>query len=411
MARMFRRATIGTLSILAALTIPTSALGATWARGRTTPSLRQVVAVDKTGETRWIYGQEDVAGDGLASFTPREQSIDIRTAYATTDPTTFWVRAYVSEENAAGSDMIVFAFIDADANPLTGGKASAPEIHPLLTTDPSAGGYEYVIGIRGNGTIEGLWEWRAGQTQYVVIPPGQGSRGAEAGRDLDPIRIGRRQHGYVQATVDLATIGLAPACGANLFFRSVNTAQGLGNGDLDVGQLGPCIPVDHNGDHVPDVIDPPAGCAHDDECPEDGVCQDGRCIVAAPCETSADCRADEQCTPDGRCVPQGGAPCTSNDQCNGLVCVNGTCGACTPGGTECGAEHRCAPDGRCVNGGGGDGDITIPADGRIVGGAFNCSTHGGTGGTELTLGALLAVGVGGAISRRRRAGKADQPRT
>src|SRR5688572_22496664 len=53
-----------------------------WALGRQGPGLRELFAIDQTGETGWLYGQEDLAGDGLATFRQQEQSIDIRTAYA-----------------------------------------------------------------------------------------------------------------------------------------------------------------------------------------------------------------------------------------------------------------------------------------------------------------------------------------
>src|SRR6185436_3565562 len=78
------------------------------------------------------------------------------------------------------------------------------------------------------------------------------------------------------------------------------------------------------------------------------------------------------CSTDGRCVPKGGNTCTTNDQCNGLVCVNGLCAPCTQGGTQCGTNARCAPDGTCVQGGGG-----TAVTGQVEGGAFKCDTAPG----------------------------------
>ncbi|HVJ88321.1 MAG TPA: hypothetical protein VM580_00855 [Labilithrix sp.] len=408
MPRRIRRIVSGSV-LLALATTAGLANAATWARGRTTPTLRELVAIDATAETSWPYGQEDVAGDGLATFAPSEQSIDVRTGYATTDATNFWVRAYVSEPSVVGSATTVFVFIDSDANANTGGPATSPDINTLLSSDPSPGGYEFCIGIRGNGVIDGIWAYRQPQAVWEAVPPGQqGERQGEAGSDFDPIRIADDTHGYVQARVHLATIGLGPACAANLFIRSVNTAPGLGNGDLDVGKAGACVPVDTNGDRIPDVLVPPTGCTRDEQCPDRGVCHDGRCIIAAPCETNAHCAPGYVCTADGRCVPQGGNACRTRDACDGLACVNGVCGACTPGGTDCGANRRCAPDGRCIAGGGpsdnpgganGDGGVSLAPGEKVVGGAFNCSA-GGAGAAELSVASSLAIAFVGWIQRR-----------
>ncbi len=408
MRAMLRRAT-GVSLALSTWFFAAPLFAATWVGGRTTPTLREVVAIDATGETSWLYGQEDVAGDGLAVFQPQEQSIDVRTAYAATDNANFWVRTYVSEQNGVGGNVIVYVFIDADGNAATGGRADTVDVNALLTTDPSPGGYEYVLGIRGNGTVENVWSWNAATTRFQALQPNQGTRVGEAGRDVDPIRIGADQHGYVQAYVDLATVGLTAACGANLYFRSVNTAAGIGNGDLDVGTAAPCVARDTNGDRVPDVVVPPSGCTADDQCPNNGVCVNGSCVVAPPCRTASDCPSGQQCTSDGRCVQQGGGPCTTNAQCNGLVCLNGACTACTPGGTECGAGNRCGPDGRCVTGGdpggtGGDGGLALSPGEEVEGGAFHCATTNPSqaGRSELILLGVAAVAFGSLVSRRRK---------
>ena len=391
---------------LTSVTLPASA--ATWSGGRTTPSLREIAAVDATGESIWPYGQEDVAGDGLASFTPQEQAIDIRTAYAVADASTFWVRAYVSAEGAVGANVSVYVFIDSDASTATGGRASAPEINALLATDPSPGGYEFVVVVESTGAIGGIWQWRSAQSSYALLPDSQGTRAGEIGSDLDPIRIGPKLHGYVQAAISESTLDVAPVCGLNLFFRSINTTQGLGNGDLDVGRAGPCVPPDANGDSVPDVVVPASGCTIDAQCAGQGLCVDGACVLAAPCVTSASCAAGQICTADGRCVAQGGASCTTNDTCSGLVCVSGTCTACTPGGSECGAGRRCGPDGRCVAGAGGtggaaaDGGIALAPGDKVVGGAFNCAAGGSAGGAEGATLALFGAAIGSLASRRRR---------
>jgi hypothetical protein len=124
----------------------------TWAAGRTTPSLAEIVAIDATGEQGWPYGSEDVAGDG-ATFMQQEQSLDIRTAYAVTDAMDFWVRVYVSDTAAAGGNIIVYVFVDADMNAGTGGGADATQVDAALVGDPTPGGYEYIIAIQGNGSL------------------------------------------------------------------------------------------------------------------------------------------------------------------------------------------------------------------------------------------------------------------
>ena len=403
---MSRRA-LRVFGIVALTSVTSPAVAATWTGGRTTPSLREVVAIDATGESPWPYGQEDVAGDGLASFTPQEQAIDFRTAYTVADATTFWMRAYVSAAGAVGNNVSVFVFIDSDASPATGGTARAPEINGLLANDPTAGGYDFVVVIESTGTISGIWQWRSVQTKYALLPANQGTRSGEIGSDLDPIRIGANVHGYVQAAISASTLTVAPVCGLNLYFRSITTTPGLGNGDLDIGKLGPCIPPDANGDTIPDVIVPPSGCTSDAQCADHGVCVDGQCVLATPCVTSSDCPSGKICTADGRCVAQGGSSCTTNDTCNGLVCVSSTCTACTPGGSECGTGQRCGPDGQCVAGGGtggtsGDGVIALAPGDKVVGGAFHCAAGGSAGGPEGTTLVIFGAALGSLASRRRR---------
>ncbi len=394
-----------------ALALAAPASGATWAGGRTTPSLRQIVAVDVTGEPGWPYGREDVAGDGLDTFAQPEQALDLRTGYAATDATRLWLRAYVSDPNAVGREARVFAFIDADADATTGGRASAPEIDARLTTEPSPGGYDYVVGMRGDGTVENLWAWEVALNAYAPQPAPAAQ--AEAGRDLDPIRFGAEARGYVQANVELAAVAVTQTCVSNIFFRSVNGGGGAGGGggasgatgagDVDLGAFGPCVAGDGDGDGVPEVLVPPPGCTLDEQCPNRGVCVGGRCELAAPCALDAECGEGRECSDDGRCVVPGGGACAGDAQCDG-VCRGGACVACTPGGAECGAGRRCGADGACVGGGGpgGAGGPSVAPGGRIEGGAFNCSA-GGAGGGGAAVAALLVAIAGGRRAARRRA--------
>lgn len=339
-----------------------SAPGQTWQGVRTTPALTEIVAVDSTGELGWLYGFEDLAGDGT-QFQRQEQSIDVRTAYATTDPGRFWARIYVSDTQTPGGNVTGYVFIDADRNVTTGGDAIATEIAAQFTTDASPGGYEYVLELPGSGTQVQVWQHQAQTGQYVATAVAAANGVAESGVDDDPIRLFAPRHGYLQASVDLAVVGLTSACTANLYVRSVNTAAALGRSDLEVGQVASCIPADANADGVPDVIVPPAGCVSNAECAGGGICQAGTCVFAAPCVTAADCGANETCTVDGRCVPLPAGNCTTNADCTGgLVCVAPRCEPCTLGGTQCGAGQVCGPDGLCIADQGTVGNCTTSRD-------------------------------------------------
>lgn len=361
------------------------------------PSLREIVAIDATGETAWLWGAEDVAGDGLAVFMPQEQSIDVRTGYATTDATRFWARVYVSEPNGVGGNVIAFVFIDTDQSTSTGGSALAPEINAALASDPSPGGYERVLAIRGNGMLEGVWSWRSGPNNYAQDTIMANQFAGEAGKDLDPIRIGGTTHGYVQGAIDLDLVGLTTVCTANLFIRTVNTAPGQTAQDLDVGAAGSCVPRDDDRDRVPDVLKPPSMCTEDAQCPNHGLCSGGRCFLAEPCAIAAECASGQECSADGRCVVPPGASCANSGECGELVCRDSRCSACLPGTTECGADRKCGPDGRCVAT--GDIPFVLGAGEAVEGGACNCR---GVGRGRSIVGAAFLVLVLVLVRARRR---------
>lgn len=397
-----------TLTTLAVLFVPIAASAQTWVDSRTTPILNEIVAVDATGETGWLYGHEDLAGDG-DEFRQQEQSIDIRTVYASTDSARFWVRLYVSDPNAAGGNVTAFVFIDADRSAATGGTAAAPEIHALLTADSSPGGYDYVLQIRGNGTLEEIWEWLDAQSAYQPTNPTAAQVDAEIGQDADPIEINGIDHGYLQGMVDLGLVGLTEACNAMLYVRSVHEATG-GDGDLEVGQVGPCVPADDNNDGVPDPVEPSEGCTDDSQCPGRGICVNGRCVIPQACLTNDDCDPDEECSPEGLCVPLPGGSCTDNADCGDLVCVDGQCVPCTPGGDQCGPGRRCGADGRCVSdsgvgvGGGGGawpGGIPLEPGDQVQGGALTCAASASRSAKQALALFFLAL-LGGALWRRRR---------
>ncbi|AUX24953.1 hypothetical protein SOCEGT47_054940 [Sorangium cellulosum] len=405
-----RRAWSAPLAVGAALAVvlgPTSSAAQTWTGGRKTPVLDEIVAIDKTGEPRWPFGGEDVAGDGAARFEQPERSIDFRTAYAVADAGRLWARAYVSETAAISGAVTLYVFIDADRNRGTGGTAEATEIDPNFTIDGSPGGYEYVLGVKGDGTLADVWAFRAsGNYERLTVPAEQVA--TEVGTDVDPVLINEAVRGYVQGAIDLGVVGVTAACDANLYFRSVSGTAGLGPGDLDIGISAPCVPGDADSDRVPDVIVPPSGCTWDGDCAGRGVCVDGACVLPVSCVEDTDCDADEECSPDWRCVPVPSGTCTTNAECDGLVCANGRCGPCAPGGAECGPDARCAPTGVCVEGaasggagssgaGGPDGPWLEPGD-EVRGGACACAAgpapYGG--------GALSLLAAGGLALRLRR---------
>jgi MYXO-CTERM domain-containing protein len=375
-----------------------------------TPLVEELVAVDGTGETNWPYGSEDLAGDG-ATFQQQERSVDIRTAYAATDAQRLWVRAYVADTASAGGNIEAYIFIDADDNSGTGGDAIATAISGQLSSDPSPGGYEYLIGIQGNSTVIGLWQWDGASWSEVVTTDAQIS--AEAGTDLDPIRLVTDEHGYLQVSVDLDLVGLTEACNANLFVRSVNDV--LSASDVDVGSAGSCIPADSDSDGIPDIISR-TGCDSDADCPGGGRCIDRACVYTEQCNTDTDCDTGEVCT-DNLCVAGGGQNCSSNADCtNDLACVNSTCRACTSD-AQCGSGRACAPDGRCVVGtptgtDGDDGDtegngeVDPEAGEEAQGGACACSVPGTA--TGATLAWLVGIGLIAGMARRRRSQKSSR---
>jgi MYXO-CTERM domain-containing protein len=357
------------------------AAAATWTNG-TTPHLGQIFAIDATGEANWLYGAEDVLGDGLSTFTPAEQALDLRTAYASTNQTQLWTRVYVSGAAAVDTTLTVFVFVDSDMSTATGGGTASTTLSPMFTTEMSPGGYDYVIGVHGDGTMAGVWQWRTTPTpDYVTVATNPAQTAAEAGSDTDPIRIGAGVHAYVQSRVDLSVVGLTQACDANLWVRS---ARASGASDLDMTYATSCVPAKTNG--VPTIL-VVTGCTSDAQCPQNGVCDNGQCVLAPPCGSSADCPAGDTCTADGRCVPTGGGSCTTLADCpNGLACVSGSCVACTQGGNDCGAGYRCAPNGTCVAGGG-------TGTGEVEGGAFHCSVSNGPRSTLVLAGLASLLGL------------------
>jgi hypothetical protein len=400
---------LGGMVGLAALLGSIDAAAQTWQGGRDSPSLSEIVAVDATGEQDWPFGREDVVGDGLDRFEQPEQNIDIRSLYAATSTQQLWVRLYVSDANAPGDNVTAFVFIDADQDADTGGTAVSAELDARFTSDSSPGGYDYVAAVDGNATVVDVWEWSEQDGSYASMPAAANQAEAEVGTAQDPLRLDGASHGYLQLLIDLEAVGLTPACDAQLYARTVNDTGALGDGDLEVGQVGPCVPGDGDADRIPDLVVPSRGCDADADCPGGGVCVDGECVLAPPCVEDADCDADEICM-DGMCVARGGGSCDSNADCAPLVCVGNECVPCFTSGASCPSGTVCAPDGRCVSGqdgtsggplgaAGADGIYLEPGE-EIQGGAGSCVV--GRGWSSSVVGFWLLVLTALGLWRRAR---------
>jgi OmpA-OmpF porin, OOP family len=382
--------------------IPSAALAASWADGRSTPRLLDLIVIDRTGERRWLFGAEDVAGDGLATFSAPERAIDLRSVYARLDQGRLWLRAYTSSDAAPAEGLRVFFFFDADGNTDTGGRALAPEIDAALARDDSRGGYDVVLGLESGTALGGVWRWNRAAAAYVAAEVPPLTAVAESGVDVDPLRLFAGEHGYLQVSVDAGALELAPRCGADLLVRSTNAD---GASDVDVGGLAPCLALDIDGNRVPDLLETvdAASCDADDQCPASGLCLSGRCLYPGYCRENGNCSRDERCNPSGICVAEGGASCGGNSCSGGLVCDDdSTCIACT-GDADCAGEQRCAASGRCVDessssgstsgASSGPGDIVLEPGQEVQGGAGSCSVNPGASTRALTPYWLIALAL------------------
>jgi hypothetical protein len=283
------RATSLALRLLPALACSASlffalpARAQTWVDERTTPGLRELIAVDQTGEPSWLFGSEDIAGDGTSNFNAAEQAADVRSAYAATAGRQLWLRLYVSARTAPDA-LRAFVFVDTDNDALSGGPARAPEIDPAFDSNTAGSGYEIALAWSGTALL-GAWRWTPGT--------GNGANAAayrplsdleplhahtEIGTDLDPLRLNAAENGYVQLALDFEPLALSVRCEANLLFRSIGSTLLR---DLDVGRAGPCVPGDADDNGVADVAEPDdARCTSDAQCPAGGICSDGQCAAA-----------------------------------------------------------------------------------------------------------------------------------
>lgn len=360
---------VGTLSMAAMHAFPASAQ--TWSSPRTRPALWQIIAIDESGEPGWPYGDEDIAGDSLASFDADEAASDLRTVYADADATRLWLRAYVASASAPPAQVLVYFFIDGDDRDSTGGPADDDGLWPELIADPTSGGYEHAFAARGDGMLEGAWRWNAQAASWTPLVQPPPDTIVQVDRDLDPIRIGPMEHGYVQIELAHTLTQLDASCTSNLFVRTWHDdAPSRAFGDDDDRAFG-CRPtLDVFGD--PDVLREP-GCDQDSDCPAGGRCRDGLCLFTYECVADRDCRTDHRCE-GGACLRVVERSCSADTECLGLVCRNGDCVACTENGAgACEDPLLCSPNGQCV-----DRDRGAPNAGS--GGTAGSGGRGGNGG-------------------------------
>lgn len=280
------------MALLLLVASPREVLAQDWRNGRSTPLLRELVLVDATGDGFWPFDREDVAGDGL-TFEPPEASVDIRSLYAAADAQRLWLRLYVAGDAEPGAQIVAFVFLDLDSDSGTGGGADATDLHARFVDDPTDGGYELAIGLRGDGTLIDAWRWDGA----AWAPEARADRDIQVstGVDLDPLRFGADDHGYLQAEVDHGLTGLDATCATVLFARTWNEAEDYG--DLDVGDRSACVSADGDGNGAPDVIEG-NDCDGDEDCAGDGDCVDGACVAGGGGDGDADADADADADSD-----------------------------------------------------------------------------------------------------------------
>jgi hypothetical protein len=399
------------LLLMAAALQPCAAGAQTWSRKHQRPALFQIIALDASGESGWPFGAEDVAGDGIKQFDPDEAAVDLRSVYADARTTMLWLRAYVSDTVAPRAGVVAFFFIDSDAQIKTGGKAEGSVLWPAFSADPSGGGYERAIGLRGDGSLLGVFFWDAKQAAWIKQPERPSLATLETGLARDPLRLGGDDHAYFQVQLPLASYGLDLACTGTIFVRIWNDAPGNASFGDDDANAALCQPrLNLYGDPL---ILQSAACSGDGDCPAQSRCRQGVCLIDYECEDDTDCRDGERCS-GGSCQRVVTAACTDGSDCDGLVCSAQQCVACSDtGATSCASDRLCEPNGSCVKPSDREtpassappntnGTLDADGGGRVRGGSFTCSLQRRGAGSSVRpwlLGFVAAL----LLRRRRRA--------
>ena len=366
------------VAVVAALASPTFAQ--TWSERRDRPALFEIVVVDETAQTLWPFGQEDVAKDGVANSMDDETAVDVRSVYADTRSDGLWVRAYVVSATAPTKSAVAFFFFDNDAKTTTGGKAEGDALFKGWSADPSAGGYELAVGMRGDGTLLGVYEWDDAKDVWTLQPDKPVLVTLETGKARDPLRLAGDDHGYFQIKLEPRVLKLGDACTGPLFVRTWNDASGT-RAFGDASDVTSCKPrLNAYGD--PEVLSSDA-CDADSSCPAQGSCREHVCVFEYDCTLDAACRDGERCM-GSVCVRVVERSCTSADDCDGLVCASGRCSACGSGARACASGLLCTPGGTCIRPGetgtagsgassGGRSGSGAEEGERVRGGAFTCA--------------------------------------
>ncbi|MEY4577342.1 MAG: hypothetical protein RL701_2045 [Pseudomonadota bacterium] len=388
--------------LVCGLLLTSSAFAQTWSQSRQRPSLFEIIAVDATSEALWPFGQEDLAGDGASTFKSDEAAVDLRSLYASVRAQKLWLRAYVSAKGAPSADVLTLFFIDTDANAKTGGKAEATQLWPNVSSDPSPGGYERAIALRGDGTLAGLYTWEASSSEWAARTQADKLVTVEVNSARDPLRLLGDDHGYFQASLALDVAGLTETCAAKFFVRTWNLPDGTGAaGSSGAGGIGGSggasgsgAAARNFGDHIDALAvactpelnrygDPKLlksdVCTSDASCPGAGKCRDEICVFAYECSEDTACRAEQSCK-GAVCVYVYDKTCSADGDCNGLVCDGARCATCADSGSRaCAAGDVCSPNGSCLSpqassnpGAAGKGAAAASGP-RVRGGAFSCS--------------------------------------
>jgi hypothetical protein len=413
LARRSAQLAAASLSVIALVaSLSSTASAQTWSQQRERPALFEIVAIDETSQPLWIFGSEDIAKDGVGTYAADEAAVDLRSVYADTRSDGLWVRAYVASDVEPLPGAVAFFFLDNDSNAKTGGKAEGDLLFDGWSTDPSPGGYEVAVGMRGDGTALGVFSWDDTKDAWTRQPDKPVLVTLETGKARDPVRLSGDNHGYFQITLDSSVVELGDGCTGPLFVRLWNDATGM-RAFGDSSDVTICkARLNAYGD--PEILRSNA-CDSDASCPANGKCRERTCVFEYECNKNDDCRADERCT-GSVCVRVVDKSCDAAADCDGLVCASDKCTACSDSGDRaCASGYVCTPGGTCIRpgatgaagrtGGGSGSSGSAGAGGeRVRGGAFTCAAFAEpTARSRTGSGVIAFVGVAAVwIGRRRR---------
>lgn len=404
------RSICGCLTAIAIALLGSSASAQqTWSLERQRPSLFEIVSIDESAQPAWPFGDEDID----------VPAIDLRSVYADARSSKLWLRAYVAATNAPAMTTVAFFFIDTDARTNTGGAARGDVLWPAFTEDETPGGYERAVGVRGDGTLLGVYFWEDGPDRWTKQPETPVRVEVEVGVARDPLRMLGDDHGYLQVELDLPTFQLDEACDGTIYVRTWNDVMGAARGGDEAEPAACRARLNAFGDPEPLQS---ARCSDDDACPARGECRDGTCVFAYECSQNAECRSDERCT-SSVCVKVVDRSCDATSDCDGLVCVADRCESCSDSGARACADGLvCTPSGACIrpadaNGGSGgsggrdgSGGSEGAAGARVQGGAFTCSAGPHSGAAGVTAFSIFALWAAATYARMRRRGRSGGSR-